>query len=262
MRPITRGVLLGLTAGALVGCSTTAPPTAAAGPKGAIECSMRTAGTSYQGSCDVSCSVNALAINFDGIESKRACVGPARSVQVELARAAAAGKWLGTMQGVKPEDPTRFEVIADAAGAGSVGRTPFGWFAVTEFMESDAALRIRLDASRQVRPTANDIAIIARTIELLPTAGVWNKNDNRECPAGQTKLSMFCALMQATTEISGGVHYRQPALQAVRETLNTVDASRIKTHRIMDYNNHPDTTLQEIHALLRSARAKVEKDMR
>jgi hypothetical protein len=265
MRPIARGFLLGLAAAALVGCSTTAPaPAVAANPKEAkevIECSMRAAGSTYQGACDVSCSANALAINFDGIESKRACAGPSRTVQVELARTAAAGQWLGTMQGVKPEDPTRFEVIANTAGAGSVGRTPFGWFAVTELMESDAALRIRMDASRQVRPTANDIAIIARAIELLPNAGVWNKNDNRECPAGQTKLSMFCALMQATTEISGGIHYRQPALQAVREVLNTVDASRIRTHRIMDYNNHPDTTLLEIHALLRSALAKVQKDM-
>jgi hypothetical protein len=266
MHPIAHGVLLGLTAAALVGCSTTAPsPAVAADPKlakEAIECSMRAVGANYQGTCDVSCSVNALAINFDGIESKRACAGPARSVQVELARSAAAGKWLGTMQGVKPEDPTRFEVVANTAGTGSVGRTPFGWFAVTDLMESDAALRIRMDAGRQVRPTANDIAIIARTIELLPNAGVWNKNDNRECPTGQTRLSMFCALMQATTEVSGSIHYRQPALQAVREVLNTVDASRVKTHRIMDYNNHPDTTLQEIHALLRSAQTKLQQDIR
>jgi hypothetical protein len=267
MHSIARSVLLGLAVAALAGCSTTspAPPAGVAAPKAvkaAIECSLRAAGATYQGTCDVSCSVNALAINFDGIESKRACTGPARSVSVELARTAVAGKWLGAMQGVKPEDPTRFEVVANTAGSSSTGRTPFGWFVVTDMMESDSALQIRMDASRQVRPTTSDIAIIARTIELLPNAGVWNKNDNRECPPGQAKLSMFCALMQATTEVSGGIHYRQPALQAVREVLNTVDASRIKTHRIMDYNNHPDTTLPEIHALLRSALAKVEKDMR
>jgi hypothetical protein len=68
--------------------------------------------------------------------------------------------------------------------------------------------------------------------------------------------------MQATTEISGGIHYRQPALQAVREVLNEVGGSRLGKHRLMDYNNHPDTTLQEVHQLLRTAQTRVEKDIR
>ena len=223
---------------------------------------MQAAGAAYKGTCEVTCSVNALAVNFDGLEPKRACQGPVRTVQVELAKTAVAGKWLGTMQGVQPEDPTRFEVVADTGSRTSVGRTPFGWFAITDMQETGGALAIRMNADRQVRPTANDIAIVTRAIALLPNESVWNKNDNRQCPVGQTKLSMFCALSQATTEISGGIHYRQPAAQAVREALNTVDARRIKTHRIMDYNNHPDTTLAEIHAVLKTALARLEKDIR
>jgi very-short-patch-repair endonuclease len=119
-----------------------------------------------------------------------------------------------------------------------------------------------MNADRQVRPTKSDIAIITRAIELIPNESVWNKDDNRQCPVGQTKLSLFCALQNATTEISGGIHYRQPALQAVREVLNTVDAKRIKTHRIMDYNNHPETTLSEIHTVLKNAQAALLKDIR
>jgi hypothetical protein len=117
------------------------------------------------------------------------------------------------------------------------------------------------NAHQQVRPTANDIAIIARAIQKLPNEAVWNKNDNRQCPTGQAKISLFCALQNATTEVSGGIHYRQPALQAVREVLNTVDPTRIKTHRIMDFNNHPDTTLAEIHSLLKRAQVLLDKDI-
>jgi hypothetical protein len=69
-------------------------------------------------------------------------------------------------------------------------------------------------------------------------------------------------LQKATTDISGGIHYRQPALQAVREVLNTVNSSRINTHRIMDYNNHRATTLAETHDLLRRAQAGLENDIR
>jgi hypothetical protein len=247
----------------LVGCSA-APTTihSESAPKESITCTLQTVGETYRGTCEVTCAVNALAINFDGVDKKRACTGPARKVQAQLDKTGASGKWLGTMQGVQPEDPTRFEVVENSTGKGGVGRTPFGWFSISDMRNSDGNLFIRMDADRQVRPTASDIAIIARAIELLPNESSWNKNDNRQCPTGQPKLSLFCALQKATTDISGGIHYRQPALQAVREVLNTVDISRINTHRIMDYNNHPATTLAEIHDLLRRAQAGLEKDIR
>ena len=252
-----------LTGSLMAGCASAPQPVAdVPRPENYIACSMTSEGGGYKGSCEVTCSVNALAINFDGVEARRRCSGPNRTVMAELTRTNVPGRWLGKMQGVQPEDPTRFEVVANASGGGSSGRTPFGWFPVTELKEAGGSLKIRMDAGRQLRPTADDVAIISRAIALLPNNAAWNKNDNRECPPGQTKLSMFCALTQATTEISGGVHYRQPAMQAVREVLNTVDLSRIKTHRIMDYNNHPATTLEEIHALLRTAQARVEKDIR
>jgi hypothetical protein len=226
----------------------------------------RSSSPSYKGSCTVTCSVNALAINFNGVEPRRACTSDLRSVDAALSQTIVKGKWLGTMQGVKPEDPQRFEVVATTSPERStpslVGRTPFGWFAVLSMKESANSLTIEMDADRQVRPTASDIAIIARAIELIPNESVWNKNDNRQCPEGQPKISMFCALQKATTEISGGVHYRQPALQAVREALNNVDSSRIKDHRIMDYNNHPATTLAEIHQVLRAAQSKLKSDLR
>jgi hypothetical protein len=240
--------------------SGTKPATAVVG-KDTITCILAAGANGYAGSCEVSCSVNALAVNFDGLDAKRACEGPKRTVSASLGKTAVANRWLGEMQGVKPEDPTRFELVPGVDNT-SVARTPFGWFAVLKTKQSDSRLELTLNADRQVRPDKQDIAIINRAIALLPTSEVWNKNDNRQCPVGQAKLSLFCALMQATTEISGGIHYRQPALQAVREVVNTLPQERVKTHRIMDYNNHPATTLQEIHSLLRAAQALLEKDIR
>jgi hypothetical protein len=246
----------------LTGCASMQAPSASSAGATSVQCLLKPAASGYAGSCQVPCSVNALAINFDGVDAKRACSEAARSVDVSLARTAVAGRWLGTMQGVKPEDPTRLEIVPGKAGAGTVARTPFGWFAVMGLRESADSMQLQIDTRRQVRPTADDLAIIERAITLLPDNERWNKNDNRQCSQGATKLSLFCALMQASTEISGGVHYRQPAMQAVREELNLVDAQRIKTHRIMDYNNHPDTTLAEVHALMRRAKARVVAEVR
>jgi len=66
----------------------------------------------------------------------------------------------------------------------------------------------------------------------------------------------------ATVEVSGGVHYRQPALQMVREVLNEVGGNRLNKHRLMDYNNHPDTTLADIRNLLRTAQVRLEQRLR
>jgi hypothetical protein len=239
-----------------------AAPVAATANALSIACQLKASSAGYAGSCEVPCTVNALAVNFDGVDAKRACNEPARTVSISMATTGQRDRWLGSMQGVKPEDPTRLEVVPNKSAAGSVARMPFGWFNVSELKTSADGLTLRVDASRQVRPNADDLAILDRAVALLPSAAVWNKADNRECPNGQAKLSLFCALMQATTEISGGVHYRQPAMQAVREELSRVDSARVKTHRIMDFNNHPDTTLPEIHALLRAARARVALDIR
>ncbi len=223
-----------------------------------ITCDLKRDGAAFAGTCAIPCAVNALAINIDGPRKGFVCDAPARSVAATLRPQERFDDWLGTMQGKEPEDPTRFGVLKPRDGKPGVAKTPYGWFALTEARAEGEGLKLTIVANRQLPPTADDIRIIERAIALIPSREVWNKEDTRQCPPGQTKISLFCAMMQATTEISGGVHYRQPAMQAVREVLNEVGGDRVKLHRIMDYNNHPDTTLEEIHALLRRAEAKLK----
>jgi hypothetical protein len=42
----------------------------------------------------------------------------------------------------------------------------------------------------------------------------------------------------------------------VREVLNEVGGNHLGEHRLMDYNNYPDTTLAEIQDQLRTAQAR------
>ncbi len=163
------------------------------------------------------------------------------------------------MQGKEPEDPTRFGVIKPKDGKPGVAKLPYGWFALTDAKLEGDTLSLTILANRQLPPTEDDIKIIQRAIALLPNTAVWDKQDDRNCEPNPTKWSVFCAMMQATTEISGGVHYRQPAMQAVREVVNEVGGARVGKHRLMDYNNHPDTTLEDIHNLLKTAQKKLEK---
>ena len=166
------------------------------------------------------------------------------------------------MEGKFPEDPTRFELVMSSGGKPGIAKTPFGWFSLRSAQRENEVLRLTIAANNQLPPTPDDIRIIQRAEALLLNETVWNREDNRTCPDNPQKWSLFCALQQATQEISGGVHYRQPALQMVREVLNEVGGNRLGKHRLMDYNNHPDTTLSEIHGLLDTAQARLEKRVR
>lgn len=224
-----------------------------------VTCSLTKAGDAYAGSCQIPCAVNALAINIDGPRPGFTCDAPDRRVQATLKQQGKFDDWLGTMEGKEPEDPTRFGLIKPKDGKPGVAKLPFGWFALTDAQLNGDRLDLTIAANRQLPPTADDIRIIDRAIALLDSEKVWNKQDDRKCPSDASKWSVFCAMMQATTEVSGGVHYRQPAMQALREVINEVGGTRVGKHRLMDYNNHPDTTLDDIHALLMKARERLKQ---
>ena len=227
-----------------------------------LSCKLELAGNAYDGACEIPCRVNALAVDIDGPKSGFSCDAPHRRVPVTLRKTDTGDDWLGTMEGKHPEDPTRFGMILGKDGKPGVAKTPFGWFQLREAKLEGTGMTLAIDAGRQLPPTSDDLKIIQRALQLLSDTSMWNKNDDRNCPPNPQRWSLFCALMQATTEVSGGVHYRQPALQAVREVLNEVGGNRVSKHRLMDYNNHPDTTLAEIHDLLRTSQSRLERRFR
>jgi hypothetical protein len=247
-------------AAGLIGLAVFATPSVA--EPNTITCTFGRSGDGFAGTCEIPCAVNALAVNIDGQRKNFSCNLPNRFVNAALRQQEKFDDWLGTMDGKEPEDPVRFGVVKPKDGKPGVAKTPYGWFALTEAKLDGERLNMTIIANRQLPPTAEDIVIVGRAIELLANTSVWNKEDDRKCPPNPVKWSLFCAMMQATTEVSGGVHYRQPAMQTVREVLNEVGVGRFKLHRIMDYNNHPDTTLAEVHALLKTAQSRLEQKLK
>jgi hypothetical protein len=63
-----------------------------------VTCQFERAGDEFRGICNVPCSVNALAIDIDGPNQKKACDLPPRTVQAAL-RETGSNNWLGTMEG-------------------------------------------------------------------------------------------------------------------------------------------------------------------
>jgi len=150
------------------------------------------------------------------------------------------------------------EHVEDSRG---VIRTPFGWFFLSGFDESESALTLSFSSGDEVPPLWVDLQIVERAKEILKSERVWDRSDDRVCEATDRAWSLYCAMHRATIDITGEFHHRQPALQVVRRVVREVGSERIDNHRLMDFNNHPDTTLEEIHEVFEVAALRIEKGL-
>ena len=102
-----------------------------------------------------------------------------------------------------------------------------------------------------------DLEILDRADQLLANETIWNRNDTRECPSGASTLSLYCALYAACTEVLGTYDHRRVAIQEVRFGIESVSGGREFEHRLMDFNNLPETTFSDVKKVLALARANV-----
>jgi len=110
------------------------------------------------------------------------------------------------------------------------------------------------DSDANPAVTDEDRTILARADALLASEAVWNRHDTRDCPAGETRWSLFCALHDATIEVLGRYDHRRAALQQVRFVVD--ERKRDYPHRLMGFNNDPSTTFADIKAVLHLARER------
>lgn len=101
-----------------------------------------------------------------------------------------------------------------------------------------------------------DVDILDRATSLLASESDWNRNDTRVCPPDAKTLSLFCALQKASVQVLGAYDHRRVALQEVRFAIEDVTGGREFEHRLMDFNNLPETSFNDVKKVLSIARAK------
>jgi hypothetical protein len=104
----------------------------------------------------------------------------------------------------------------------------------------------------EVRPpvTAADLKIVKRAREILNSPSKWNRADDRVCPETAKTFSLYCALQVATKEVSAKTDHRGAALQEARFVVDEIAFGRKYEHRLMNYNNDPTTTFEDIQEVL------------
>ena len=103
--------------------------------------------------------------------------------------------------------------------------------------------------------TTDDLRILEKADGLLRDESAWNRNDDRVCDDDRAtgKFSLFCALGTACTEVLGEYDHRRAALQEVRFVIEEVTRGREFEHRLMDFNNLPETRFDDVKQVLRTS---------
>src|SRR5215469_10063672 len=106
----------------------------------------------------------------------------------------------------------------------------------------------------------NDVRIVRRARDILNSPAKWNRADNRQCPANETTYSLYCALEQATKEISKTFEHRGAAMQQARFVIDDdLAKGNHYHHRLMDYNNDPKTTFSDVQQFFRLFEWRIQK---
>ena len=114
----------------------------------------------------------------------------------------------------------------------------------------------------EVRPpvTKADVQIVVRAKQILDSASKWNRADTRICPPDAKTFSLYCALEKATYDVTGKFEHRGAAMQEARFAIEAVaPQAKNYNHRLMDYNNDPTTTFDDICKVLRVLRERIAK---
>lgn len=114
--------------------------------------------------------------------------------------------------------------------------------------------------NRPLPQNEDDVAILEKAIELLDDESIWSRDDDRTCNDSKQGLSLYCALRQASVDVTGEFKHRAAALQAVRFAIENQRPDKNYAHRLMDYNNDTSVDFEELHEMLQASSRKLRED--
>ena len=104
--------------------------------------------------------------------------------------------------------------------------------------------------------TAADLTIAQRAASILSSPEKWNHIDTDKCPAGANKFSLYCALAKASQEVQGREDDRSAVMQEAHITADLMAPKKYRA-RLIDYNNDPGTSFQDVQEFFRILRNRL-----
>ena len=108
-----------------------------------------------------------------------------------------------------------------------------------------------------------DLEALVMAKQLLTDASNWHKADDRKCEddIANNKWSLFCAIKHASIQKMGEYNHHNAAMQALRSAIDELMPDHGFEHTLMDYNNLPATTHDDILFVIEQAKKSIKIEM-
>jgi hypothetical protein len=103
-----------------------------------------------------------------------------------------------------------------------------------------------------------DLMILDSANMQLSDPLVWDRTDDRKCEPQDETYSLYCALYFGSMDTIGEYQHRRTAMQEVRFAIEDVTGGRDFEHRLMDFNNLPETSFDDIKGVIKTASERVQ----
>ena len=104
-----------------------------------------------------------------------------------------------------------------------------------------------------------DLDALIMTEQLLADSANWHKMDDRKCEDDieKNKWSLFCAIKYSSIQTMGEYNHHNTAMQALRFAIDEFIPEHGFEHTLMDFNNAPSTTHQDILYIIDKAKQSI-----
>jgi hypothetical protein len=125
----------------------------------------------------------------------------------------------------------------------------------------EARIAKRLQGEHSAAPSIKtDLEILQRTRALLDSPAKWNRNSTQNCPDNAPTLGLYCAFKRASIELTGKFDQGGAAIQETRRVIDEMAPNSKKYKaRLVDYNNDPSVSLDDLQKLLQVVQDRLAK---
>ena len=109
---------------------------------------------------------------------------------------------------------------------------------------------------------AIDVQIVKRVREILDSPSKWDRASTQSCSPSATSFGLYCAFEKATKEVSGEDSFDGDGagLDEARKLIDEIAPNHGKYRaRLVDYNNDPTVTFEDLQRLLQLAEERLAK---
>jgi hypothetical protein len=121
---------------------------------------------------------------------------------------------------------------------------------------------VKPNAAQSATVTQTDIEIVKKVEAILDSPAKWDRASSQNCSADAKTVGLYCAFQAASVAVTGKPDYDGPAIREARQLISSTapNAPRYSA-RLVDYNNDPTTTFEEVQRLLNSVETNLEKEI-